>query len=302
MVQLLMPVLPFCAVLISSAAAWLWSRFMSVRSVHGLHLPFMCEDAARVRAHMLSGLSLALPFMHIVYNSICVTVFHTFQCFLLPDGKYRLTAAPDVVCWEEGEHQAMVAASILAILVYIIGVPAYVLVLILFAKRHDKLKDPEWLKCFGFLYVRYGTAPRAFVDASVVFLALVHKLQGLLGAEPEFFFWEVAFLLRRLAFCMALVALQNAPMYQGVLSMLASVGMQLFPPTAVAVADIAVLAGRCDCCHSCVEHRSIRLSVRLLTAVRTSAREMLQFASEVCATHSAPQSCEWQAILGRTDG
>ena len=159
MVQLLMPVLPFCAVLISSAAAWLWSRFMSVRSVHGLHLPFMCEDAARVRAHMLSGLSLALPFMHIVYNSICVTVFNTFQCFLLPDGKYRLTAAPDVVCWEEGEHQAMVAASILATLVYIIGVPTYVLLLIHFAKRHNKLKDPEWLKCVGFLYVRYGTPP-----------------------------------------------------------------------------------------------------------------------------------------------
>ena len=154
--KLLMPIIPFGAVCLSAALSWLWSRFVSVRSVCGVHLPFMCEDAAGVRKHLLSGFSLAVPFLHIVYNSICVTVFNTFQCFKLSES-WRLSAAPDVVCWDSVEHWAMVAASVVAAVVYIIGVPLYTSVLLMHASRNDRFKEPAWLEVLGFLYVRYGT-------------------------------------------------------------------------------------------------------------------------------------------------
>jgi hypothetical protein len=155
--KLLLPIIPFSLVCLSSALAWLWSRFISVRSVCGVHLHFMCEDAASVREHLLSGFSLAVPFLHIVYNSICVTVFSTLRCFQMADGDWRLSAAADVVCWDSREHQAMIAASVLATFVYIIGVPLYTFVLLMYLKRNDQFKQPEWLKVLGFLYVRYGT-------------------------------------------------------------------------------------------------------------------------------------------------
>ncbi len=82
--------------------------------------------------------------------------FNTFSCIPLRDGTSVLYVAPDIICWSGETHRAMIAASVIAIIVYIIGIPSYVLSTMLYARVHDKLSDSEWLHVFGFMYTRYG--------------------------------------------------------------------------------------------------------------------------------------------------
>ncbi len=120
-------------------------------------MQFMLDDTAQLRAYFLSWLAVSIPFVHIIYNGICMKVFNSLSCFRLRDGTTVLSIAPDIVCWDSAQHRAMVAFSIIAILVYVIGIPAYVFCSLRYAKRTDQLKDAEWLQVLGFLYYRYGT-------------------------------------------------------------------------------------------------------------------------------------------------
>jgi hypothetical protein len=104
----------------------------------------------------LGLLSASVPFMHIVYNGICVKIFSTFMCTTFRDGVEYLDVAPDIVCWTSSTHHAMLAAAVCGIIVYVVGIPAYVFFTLTYGQRNDKFKDPEWLQVLGFLYVRYG--------------------------------------------------------------------------------------------------------------------------------------------------
>jgi hypothetical protein len=155
--MLLIPMVPFSITFASTAVAWTWSRAIARPTFCGLHMWFMCENVAQVRDLFMSGLSTSVPFLHIVYNGICMKTLLSFHCTELADGSRFLTVAPDVTCGG-AEHTAMVAVSICSIVLYVIGIPAYVLCTMLYAHRHDKFKDPDWLRVLGFLYVRYGTS------------------------------------------------------------------------------------------------------------------------------------------------
>jgi hypothetical protein len=153
--NLILPLIPFLAGLISVGCAWAWARFIARRSILGLHLSFMCKDLQEVRKHLVSWLAISFPILHVLYGVLCVKALSTFFCVEMLDGSWALTAAPDIVCWE-GDHIIMIFVSILAIILYVIGIPAYVFFILLYAHRHDKFKDAEWLQILGFLYTRYG--------------------------------------------------------------------------------------------------------------------------------------------------
>ena len=155
--MLLIPMVPFSITFASTAVAWMWSRAIARPTLCGLRLWFTCADSAQVRELFIRGLAKSVGFLHIVYNGICMKTFLTFHCTELFDGSSFLTVAPRITCGDD-EHRAMVAVSICSIVVYVIGIPAYVLCTMLYAHRHDKLKDPEWLHVLGFLYARYGAA------------------------------------------------------------------------------------------------------------------------------------------------
>ncbi len=154
---LALPLIPLVLSLSLAGLAWIWSRTVAKRRVWALRLDFMAEDSVQARDYLLSLLAGSIPFLHIVYNGICMKAFNTFSCLQLRDGTLVLWIAPEVVCWEGAEHLAMVALSVLAILVYVIGIPAYVFCTMWYAHRKDKLKDPKWRLVLGFLYERYGT-------------------------------------------------------------------------------------------------------------------------------------------------
>ena len=177
-------------------------------------------NSVQARDCLLSFLAGSIPFLHIVYG-ICMKALNTFSCLQLRDCTLVLWIAPEVVCWEAAEHWAMVALSVLAILVYVIGIPAYVFCTMWYAHRKDKLKDPKWRFVLGFLYERCGThatshriscrvgyhglqwnGPRRASLACLGRRTYPNSLSSLsLGlyayAEPHDFLWELAFLGRR---------------------------------------------------------------------------------------------------------
>ena len=154
--MLLLPCIPFAITFGAFGASWVWAKLVGKRSVFGVHLFFMCQSSAETRACGLSGLSQSVPFLHIIYNGLCMRAFNTFSCIPLRDGTSVLYVAPDIICWSGNTHAAMVAASAVAIVVYVIGIPCYVLSTMTYARGHDKLSDSEWLQVLGFMYTRYG--------------------------------------------------------------------------------------------------------------------------------------------------
>ena len=122
-----------------------------------------------------------LSFLVIVYNGLCFKGFGTFLCEAMIDGSQMLLADPSVTCWE-GSHTAVVVVSIALVFLYVIGIPTGFLILLRYGRQRDKLRDPNWLGRYGFLYLRY---------------------------ESDMYLWEIVLLMRRFALC-ALQALLYA--------------------------------------------------------------------------------------------
>jgi hypothetical protein len=81
---------------------------------------------------------------------------------------------------------------------------------------------------------------------------------GCFDAEPEFFLWELAFLLRRLVFCVALVGFREEPLYQGVCCAAAfSVQPTELSSLRQSLGTLWLFAGDCHPRHRRVEHLSI---------------------------------------------
>ena len=68
-----------------------------------------------------------------------------------------MASVPSIVCWESAEHRALVGISILAIIVYVIGVPAVTFGTVMYARRKDLLKNDKMMLALGFWYTWYGT-------------------------------------------------------------------------------------------------------------------------------------------------
>ena len=258
--MVLLPLLPFTLTFLWVSLAAVWARLVGRRRVCGLHRKFMCENSKEVRAYLMDWLSVSVPFLNIVYNGLCMKTLNTFSCIQLRDGSSVLAVATDVVCWDSGRHRSMVAVSAATIVLYIIGIPAYVFCTMIYAHRNDKLKDPEFLQVVGFLYTRYGAHTPCRVHwwrPSDLGLA-----NGMVcPAEPNSYLWELAFLMRRLSFCLCLVVFRFQPFAQEVRSHARRPVSSCGPSTEKS--DISCcLVGRCSVCNCGIDAHSIQRPVR----------------------------------------
>jgi hypothetical protein len=155
---MLLPAIPFMLTLLMTGIAVAWSFLVKRHSMCAVRLKWMCANPQEVHRYLLSWIASAVPFLNVTYNSLCVKAFATFSCFQLRDQTWVLNAAPQVVCWESEEHSAMIVVSVVAIVVYVIGIPLYVSTTMIYAHRRDKLKDPVWLDVFGYMYQQYGAS------------------------------------------------------------------------------------------------------------------------------------------------
>lgn len=154
---MLLPTIPFMLTLLFVAVAKAWSLLVKRRSMCGLRFKFMCADAQDVHRYLLSWIAKAVPFLNVMYNSLCMKSFDTFSCFQLRDQTYVLSVAPQIICGSD-EHRSMIGVSAVAIVFYVFGIPVYVLATMLHGRHKDKFKDPVWLDVLGYMYQRYGTS------------------------------------------------------------------------------------------------------------------------------------------------
>ena len=80
-----------------------------------------------------------------------------FSCMALRDGTMVMASVPSIVCWESSEHRALVGASIASLIVYVMGVPAVTFGTVLYARRHDLLKNEQVMLGLGYWYTWYST-------------------------------------------------------------------------------------------------------------------------------------------------
>jgi hypothetical protein len=161
--------LPFLFSFALYGLARLWIRLTEVENngkklakhsiLGGIHLPFMCEDRAKARLLLMRGLKESTPFFGVVYNNVCSLTFASFSCMTLRSGVQVLKIAPQVVCYDSYEHNVLLGISVLALVVYVFGIPAIILGVTVYAKFKDKFNDREWLIVTGIFYREYGTSP-----------------------------------------------------------------------------------------------------------------------------------------------
>jgi len=193
-ILLLIPLIPWLISAALTGAALAWSRTLGQKQeVFGVHLGFMCANTEQVKNYGFACMKQSIPFLGVVYNNVCLLAFYAFSCFTLRDGTSVMTAAPLIVCWESDEHRAMVGISIVALIVYVFGLPAVTLATTTYARKKDMLRDLTTLKTVGLFYREY---------------------------EPEYYWWDFAFLVRRFALCLCAVVFSQNPYAQSGIAVL----------------------------------------------------------------------------------
>ena len=152
---LVIPFIPFFFVGTLGLLAKGWAKYIKRDSIYGLRLSFMCVTDMQVRRYFLGLVNAAIPFLGIVYNNICIKSFNAFSCQTLRSGVVVMRAAPSIVCYEP-EHNALVGIAILALVVYVFGVPAVTLGVVAYARSKDLLRHPDWLRSVGFFFTWYS--------------------------------------------------------------------------------------------------------------------------------------------------
>ena len=76
----------------------------------------------------------------------------------LRDGSSVVSSAPGIVCYTD-EHNTLMGVAVLALIVYVVGLPAVTLGTTTYARYKDKLRDPIWLDTIGLFYREYGALP-----------------------------------------------------------------------------------------------------------------------------------------------
>jgi len=182
-----------------------WMKLVARRTAFGGKLALSCfiTDAQEFRQFWMTSFSNWIALLVILYNALCVTSLQAFVCDDMPDGARVLRIDPDQPCGT-GDHMVVMAFAVLAIIVYVLGIPI-ALFLTLFQKRkHNQLKDDESLLLLGFVYTDY---------------------------EPGFWFWEMIITARRFILCVLMVLLYTMPQFQlacGLMLTIAFICIQYF--------------------------------------------------------------------------
>jgi len=89
------------------------------------------------------------------YTALCLKAFESFMCEELPDGSGDLLLAwPDITCWES-RHYGHVVGSVLAIIVYVIGIPLATYLILKKGADQSIMADKKFFTRYGFMYARY---------------------------------------------------------------------------------------------------------------------------------------------------
>ncbi len=130
------------------------------------------------------------------------------------------------MCYET-EHTQLMAVSIVALIIYVFGLPAFTLVTTVYAHRKDKLRDVRYLETIGLFYKEY---------------------------EPEYYWWDIVFLMRRFSLCLCSIVFHGMPYVQGGVAILTITSAAILQFVYKPYWDKRVNALDCMCCLSIMLH------------------------------------------------
>lgn len=133
----------------------------------------------------------------IIYNAICIKAFGAFMCTETSDGLRFLNAAPDIQCGTQAHH-VLIVGAVIAIPLYVIGIPAYLSYRLTTYYWNNQLHTEKVLNRWGFLYISY---------------------------EPNYWWWPILFLVRRLVFCILTVFVADRPYFQLWIGVMFTIGI-----------------------------------------------------------------------------
>jgi hypothetical protein len=119
------------------------------------------------------------------------------------------------------------AVSIVALIIYVFGLPAVTLVTTVYAHRKDKLRDVRYLQTIGLFYKEY---------------------------EPEYYWWDIVFLMRRFSLCLCSIVFHGMPYVQGGMAILTITSAAILQFVHKPYWDKRVNDLDCMCCLSIMLH------------------------------------------------
>ena len=94
-----------------------------------------------------------MTLLNLLYHTLTAKCLEVFMCFKVADGSYRLTAAPEVPCWE-GPHYGFVAMSVVGLVVYTLCIPLAFLLVLEYGRVYNLFRNQQYMARFGWLYLR----------------------------------------------------------------------------------------------------------------------------------------------------
>jgi len=164
----------------------------------------MVTTPEEFRATWRESLSNWFALLIILYNALCQCLLEAWVCIKMPDGSHVLRVDPDQTCYTS-DHTAMRVFSAVGILAYVIGIPVGLMYMLYRLRQSNKLKDPDSLQLFGFLYEEY---------------------------EPGFWYWQGLVCARRFWLIMLYTLLYSVPQFQlavGLVVVIVLICIQVFP-------------------------------------------------------------------------
>ena len=128
-------------------------------------------------------------FLNIVYPSLAYTSFLPFRCQDLA-GTSVLIADPTIEC-NTSAHQSLVMGAVFGIIVYVIGIPVFFINILYNGRKHRLFDQQSYRDQYGWLFMRF---------------------------ESEYYFWELTFQARRLAFVLISIFVADG-IVQGVMGL-----------------------------------------------------------------------------------
>ncbi|KAK3242765.1 hypothetical protein CYMTET_47560 [Cymbomonas tetramitiformis] len=151
----------------------------------------MAVKARKLEQLRDTKISTVTSFTEVVYHSLCIRCFQAWMCDSMGDDLQYLVAAPYIECWE-GPHIVMVVVSILALFVYVIGIPVVFAAVLHYGYKNDLLVAESFASKFGWMYGAY---------------------------ELQWYWWILMIFVRRLVCAALLVFLASDPFLQATLAL-----------------------------------------------------------------------------------
>eukprot|EP00944_MAST-04C_sp_MAST-4C-sp1_P001464 g1464.t1 len=146
-------------------------------------------DMKKRTAYIRSAIKIIFTVMFLLYPSLGGKIFSVFQCISVGEMQYFVESM-EMQC-HTGQHAELVTIAVVFMVLYVLGIPLYILILL--KNNRDKLKNKKIIELYGSLYSQY---------------------------QEEYWYWEIIEMLRKVFLCGGLLTIAAGTSFQIVVALL----------------------------------------------------------------------------------